>query len=76
MITLKSKGSGVMANHTMGEKELSCKDFRQDCGFTVRAKTEKEILNKCQAHVCSAHGKCSFSSEMREKIRSHIRNVV
>jgi len=65
-----------MADHTMGEKELGCKDFRQDCGFTVRAKTEKEILNKCQAHVCSTHGKCSTSSEMREEIRSHIKNVV
>ena len=65
-----------MADHTMGEKELSCRDFRQDCGFTVRAKTEKEILNKCQAHVCSAHGRCSVSPEMREKIRSHIRDVV
>jgi len=65
-----------MADHTMGEKELSCRDFMQDCGFTVRAKTEKEVLNKCQAHVCSARGKWSTSSEMREKIRSHIRNVV
>lgn len=65
-----------MADHTMGEKELSCRDFRQDCGFTVRAKTEKGILNKCQAHVCSAHGRCSTSPEMRERIRSHIRNVV
>jgi predicted small metal-binding protein len=65
-----------MADHTMEEKELSCSDFRQNCNFTVRAKTEKEILNKCQAHVCSAHGKCSISSEMREKMRSHIRNVM
>jgi len=64
-----------MADHTTGEKELGCKDFRQDCGFTVRAKTEKEILNKCQGHICSVHGKCSMSSEMREKISSHIRNV-
>jgi predicted small metal-binding protein len=65
-----------MADHTMRQKELSCRDFGQDCGFTVRAKTDKEILNKCQAHVCSAHGKCSISSEMREKMRSHIRNVM
>jgi predicted small metal-binding protein len=65
-----------MAYHTMREKELSCRDLRQGCGFTVRARTEKEILNKCQAHVCSAHGKCSISSEMREKMRSHIRNVM
>lgn len=65
-----------MAGHTMEEKELSCRDFRQGCDFSVRAKTEKEILSKCQAHVYSAHGKCSTSAEMREKIRSHIRDVV
>ena len=65
-----------MANESSQQKELSCKDFRQDCDFTVRASTEREILNKCQAHVCSAHGKCSVSPEMREKIRSHIRNVM
>jgi predicted small metal-binding protein len=65
-----------MADHTMEEKELSCRDFRQDCSFTVRARTEKEILNKCQAHICSAHGKCSVSSEMRDKMRSHIRSVM
>lgn len=65
-----------MTNDTKEYKELGCRDFRQDCDFSVRAKTEKEILNKCQAHVCSAHGKCSTSSEMREKIRSHIRDVL
>ncbi len=65
-----------MADHTMGEKELSCRDFRQDCSFTVRAKTEKEILDKCQIHACSGHGRCSTSSEMHEKIRSRIRNVM
>ena len=56
-------------------KELSCKDFGSDCDFSARAKTEDEILDKCQKHACSAHGKCSDSPEMREKIRSHIRNV-
>ena len=58
------------------EKELSCRDFRQDCDFTVRAKSEKEIMDKCQVHACSAHGKCSTSSEMREKVRSRIRDVM
>lgn len=65
-----------MADHIMGEKELSCRDFRQDCDFTVRAKSEEEILSKCRVHACSAHGRCSTSSEMREKIRSHIRDVL
>jgi predicted small metal-binding protein len=65
-----------MAHHTKGDKELGCRDFRQDCDFTVRAKSEEEILNKCRVHACSAHGTCSTSPEMREKIRSHIRDVL
>lgn len=65
-----------MAYHTKEYKELGCRDFRQDCDFTVRAKTEKEILDKCQAHACRVHGKCGDSPETREKVRSHIREVI
>jgi predicted small metal-binding protein len=61
---------------TKGEMELGCKDFRQSCDFTVRAKSEDEILDKCQAHACSAHGKCDDSAETREKVRSRIREVL
>ena len=65
-----------MAHHTKGDKELGCGEFRQDCDFTVRAKSEEEILSKCRVHVCSAHGKCSDSAETREKVRSRIRDVL
>ena len=56
-------------------KELSCKQFRWDCDFTARAKTEAEVLKTCQAHACSAHGKCDISPEVRKKIRSRLRAV-
>ena len=56
-------------------RELSCKDFRSDCDFTVRAETDEEILSKCQEHACSAHSKCSDSPETREKIKSRIKVV-
>jgi predicted small metal-binding protein len=56
-------------------KELSCKDFRQDCDFTIRGKTEEEVLNKCLEHACSAHSKCGDSPETREKIKSRIKDV-
>ncbi len=58
-----------------GQKEISCGDFRSDCEVTLRAKSEKELLDKCQEHACSAHGKCSDSPEIKEMIRSHIRCV-
>ena len=57
------------------EKELSCRDFRSECDYTVRATTDEEILSKCEIHACSAHGKCDVSPETRERIKSRIRNV-
>ncbi len=56
-------------------KEISCGDFRSDCDFTIRGKTEKEVLDKCQEHACSEHGKCDVSPEIRNKIKSRIRDV-
>ncbi len=56
-------------------KELSCKDFRSDCDFTVRAESAAEILEKCRDHACNAHGKCWNSPEADERIRRRIREV-
>lgn len=57
-------------------KELGCRDFKQDCDFSVRAKSENEILDRCRVHACKAHGKCDDSPETREKVRSRIRTVM
>ncbi len=65
-----------MARKTEELKELGCKDFRQSCDFTVRAKSEEEILNRCREHACKAHGKCDDSPEIREKVKSRIRAVM
>ena len=65
-----------MAGKTKGDKELGCRDFKQDCNFSVRAKSEDEILDRCRVHACKAHGKCDDSPETREKIRSRIRAVM
>lgn len=64
-----------MARQREEMKELSCKDFRSDCDFTARARSENELLDKCREHACSTHGKCNDSPEIREKIKSRIRNV-
>jgi predicted small metal-binding protein len=65
-----------MALKMKSEKELGCRDFRQDCDFSVRAKSEDEILDRCREHACKGHGKCDDSAETREKIRSRIRAVM
>jgi predicted small metal-binding protein len=56
-------------------KELSCKDFRGDCDFTVRAETEGEILMKCRDHACDVHGKCWNTSETDARIKRRMRDV-
>jgi len=56
-------------------KELSCRDFRSDCGFMVRAETSEELMKYCQEHACNTHGKCGSSPEGMEKIKSHIKDV-
>jgi predicted small metal-binding protein len=56
-------------------KELSCKDFKADCDFMVRAETADEVMKYCQQHACDTHGKCGSSSESREKIEFRIRAV-
>ncbi len=56
-------------------KELGCKDFKSECDFSIRAEKEEEILDRCQEHACSVHGKCDDSPNTRERIRSRIRTV-
>ncbi len=65
-----------MARKTEELKELGCKDFKQNCDFTVRSKSEDEILDKCRDHACKAHGKCDDSAAARERVRSRIRAVM
>jgi predicted small metal-binding protein len=65
----------TMATNSKEYKELSCRDFKADCDFMVRAGTADEVMKYCQQHACDSHGKCASSSESREKIKSRIRSV-
>jgi predicted small metal-binding protein len=65
----------AMATDSKEYKELSCRDFKADCDFMVRAETADEVMKYCQQHACDSHGKCASSSENREKIKSRIRSV-
>jgi predicted small metal-binding protein len=75
MIILKIEWVRVMATDSKEYKELSCRDFKADCDFMVRAETADEVMNYCEQHACNSHGKCASSSDSREKIKSHIRSV-
>jgi predicted small metal-binding protein len=64
-----------MATHSKQYKELTCKDFRSDCDFMIRAETSEELMRYCQEHVCNVHGKCDSSPESTQKIKSRIKDV-
>lgn len=64
-----------MATDSKEYKELSCRDFKADCDFMVRAETADEVMKYCQQHACGVHGKCESSPESRERTKSRIRNV-
>ncbi len=64
-----------MATYSKEYKELSCRDFKADCDFMVRAGSADEVMNYCQQHACETHRKCGSSPESREKIKSRIKDV-
>jgi len=64
-----------MAYHNKLYKQLSCRDVGADCDFTVRAKTEEEVLEYGYDHTCRVHSKCGSSRETDERMRSLINNV-
>jgi len=64
-----------MAYHNKLYKQLSCKNFGADCDFTVRAKTEEEVLEYGYDHSCRVRSKCGSSSKTDERMRSLISNV-
>ena len=69
------KEEKIMAYRSKLYKQLSCKDFGADCDFTVRAKTEEEVMEHGYAHSCKVHSKCESSHETDERMRSIINNV-
>lgn len=56
-------------------KELSCRDLREDCDFTVLAETEGERVMKCREHACDVCGICRNTSDADTRIRWRIRDI-
>jgi predicted small metal-binding protein len=56
-------------------KQLTCRDFGADCDFLVRAETEEKAIKIASDHARRVHGKCEISREMKDQMRSLIKNV-
>ncbi len=50
-------------------------DTAQTCGFHVRAKTEKEVMEHAKLHAQQAHGVEKISPEQEKEIKSKIKTV-
>jgi len=64
-----------MTTHSKQYKELTCKNFRSDCDFLIRAETSEELMRYSMEHACNVHGKCDSSPESMEKVKSRIKDV-
>lgn len=64
-----------MASNSKQYKELTCKSFRSDWNFMIRAETSEEGMRYGQEHACNVHGKCEGSPESMEKMKSRIEDV-
>lgn len=64
-----------MAAHPKQYKELTCKNFRADCNFMIRAETSEGLMRYSLEHACNVHGKCDSSPESVKKTKSRIKDV-
>jgi len=55
------------------KKSLSCRDVGVDCDYSVCADTEEEIFRQAAEHARKEHNVNEISQEMRDKVRSSIR---
>jgi len=52
-----------------------CREVVPTCGFEVKAKTEKELMEHIQVHAESAHGLKEIKPSTMEKVKSAIKPV-
>ena len=55
------------------KKSLSCRDVGVDCAFSVCAETEEEIFRKAAEHARTEHNMSEIPQELKDKVRSAIR---
>jgi predicted small metal-binding protein len=52
-----------------------CREVVPTCGFEVKAKTEKEMMEHIQVHAESAHGLKEIKPGTMEKVKAAIKPV-
>jgi predicted small metal-binding protein len=57
---------------------ISCREVGRDCDCVIEGETEEELMRNAAEHAMKDHGykqEDIMTSEMKEKIKSHIRKV-
>ena len=56
-------------------KKISCADAGFDCGWSVTAETEEELMGKATEHVKESHKDIQLTPEFAEKVKSLMKDV-
>jgi predicted small metal-binding protein len=53
-------------------RELRCKDLGMDCGWSVKAQTDEEVLRKAAEHAAKDHQLPKIEEPMLSKVKQAI----
>jgi len=56
---------------------IACRDVGQNCDCIIEGESEEDLMKKAAEHAVTDHGykeEDVMTSEMKEKIRSHIKS--
>jgi predicted small metal-binding protein len=56
---------------------IACRDVEQNCDCIIEGESEEDLMKKAAEHAVKDHGykeENVMTSEMKEKIRSHIKS--
>ena len=56
-------------------KSFKCRDMDMNCDYQVEGQNEDEIMNHVSQHAREKHSDVSMTDQLRNKIRSVIRDV-
>ncbi len=55
-------------------KKFACKDIGMQCGFTAKANTDDELMQKIAEHAKSAHNMAQIDAATMDKVKKAIKS--
>jgi predicted pyridoxine 5'-phosphate oxidase superfamily flavin-nucleotide-binding protein/predicted small metal-binding protein len=74
-LSIPRSANGIGGQEENGvAKEIACNDVVGGCALKATAETEKELLEKVEAHASHAHGVTEVTPELAKKVKAAIRS--